>query len=96
MVNKGTGGIMSAILIAIVLVVAVVAIAVYLVKNFSIIIVNAIIGLFLLFVLNSLHVMQWVGKPDLGYGLATILISGIGGVPGVLILVLLNIFGITI
>jgi inhibitor of the pro-sigma K processing machinery len=40
--------------------------------------------------------MQWVGKPDLGYSLATIIICAVGGLPGVLILVLLNILGITI
>jgi SigmaK-factor processing regulatory protein BofA len=87
---------MSAILIAIVLVVAVVAIGYFLVKKFALLVVNAILGLFLLFILNFLHVLQWVGKPDLGYSLATLLICAIGGVPGVLILVLLNIFGITI
>ena len=30
--------------------------------------------------------MQWVGKPDLGYSLATLLICAIGGLPGVLVL----------
>lgn len=58
--------------------------------------VNAVLGLLLLFILNFLHIMQWVGKPDLGYSLATLLICAIGGLPGVLVLVLLNIFGITI
>jgi hypothetical protein len=33
---------------------------------------------------------------DLGYSLATIIISAVGGLPGVGILVLLDIFGITI
>ena len=87
---------MSAILIAIVLLVAIMAIAYYLVKKFSLLVINAILGIFLLFVLNFLHVMEWVGKPDLGYSLATILICAIGGLPGVLILILLNILGITI
>ena len=40
--------------------------------------------------------MQWVGRPDLGYSLATLLICGVGGLPGVLVLVLLNIFGVTV
>ena len=90
------GPFMSAILIAIVLLVAIMAIAYYLVKKFSLLVINAILGIFLLFVLNFLHVMEWVGKPDLGYSLATILICAIGGLPGVLILLLLNILGITI
>jgi hypothetical protein len=61
-----------------------------------VVIVNAVIGLILLIVLNYLHVMQWMGKPDLGYDLATVLVCAIGGVPGVCILVLLDILGIMI
>mgnify|MGYP003394205761 CR=1 FL=1 len=87
---------MSAVLIAILLVVAIVAIVYYLVKQFTLLIVNAILGIILLFLLNFLHVMQWMGKPDLGYDLATVLISAIGGLPGVCILVLLDILGITL
>jgi hypothetical protein len=41
-------------------------------------------------------VMQWIGKPDLGYSLATIIICAVGGLPGVCILVFLDILGITI
>jgi len=40
--------------------------------------------------------MSWLGKPDLGYSIATILICGVGGLPGVLVLVLLDILGITV
>jgi hypothetical protein len=46
--------------------------------------------------LNFFHFMNWIGKPDLGYSLATLLICAIGGLPGVGILVLLSILGITI
>jgi len=87
---------MSDILLAVVLIVAILAIAYYLIKKLAILVVNAVLGLLLLFVLNFFHVMQWVGRPDLGYSLATILICGVGGLPGVLVLVLLNIFGVTI
>ena len=48
--------------------------------------VNAILGIILLFLLNFLH----------GYDFATILISVIVGVPGICILVLLDILGITL
>jgi hypothetical protein len=84
---------MSAVLITILLVVAIVAIVYYLVKKFTVLLINAVLGIILLFLLNSLHVMQWMGKPDLGYDFATVLISAIGGLPGVCILVLLDIFG---
>jgi len=84
---------MSAVLITILLVVAIVAIVYYLVKKFTVLLINAVLGIILLFLLNTLHVMQWMGKPDLGYDVATVLISAIGGLPGVCILVLLDIFG---
>lgn len=87
---------MSSVIVAILLVVAIVAVVYYLAKQFSVLIVNAIVGLVLLVVLNFLHIMQWMGKPDLGYDLATVLICAVGGVPGVCILVLLDILGITI
>ncbi len=87
---------MTDILIAIILLVVIIAIVWYLVKKLSLLAINAVLGLITLFVINFLHVMQWMGKPDLGYDLATILICAIGGLPGVLILMLLGILGITI
>ncbi len=87
---------MSDVLVAILLVVAIVVIVWYLVKQVSALVVNAVLGIICLFLLNFLHVMQWMGKPDLGWNLSTVLICAIGGLPGVLILVLLNILGITI
>jgi inhibitor of the pro-sigma K processing machinery len=87
---------MTDILIAIVLIIAVIAIAWYLVKKLAVLAVNAVLGLIFLFMINFFHIMQWIGKPDLGYTLATVIICAVGGLPGVLILILLNIFGITV
>lgn len=87
---------MTDILIALILLVVIIAIVWYLVKKITILAVNAVLGLITLFVINFLHVMQWMGKPDLGYDLATLLICAIGGLPGVLILMLLGILGIQI
>jgi hypothetical protein len=87
---------MSDVLVVILILLAIIAVVYYLVKKFTVIIVNAILGIIVLFFLNFLHVMQWMGKPDLGYSLATILICAVGGLPGVCILVLLNILGITL
>jgi hypothetical protein len=87
---------MSDMLIALLLIVVIVAIVYYLVKNLTVLVVNAILGLTALVLLNYFHVMQWIGKPDLGYSLATIIICGLGGLPGVCILVLLDIVGVTI
>ncbi|HWS21488.1 MAG TPA: pro-sigmaK processing inhibitor BofA family protein [Methanoregula sp.] len=87
---------MSDMLITILLVVATIAIVYYLVKNLMVLVINAILGLTVLVLLNYFHVMQWIGKPDLGYSLATIIICAVGGLPGVCILVFLDILGITI
>lgn len=87
---------MSDIILAVIIIVAILAIAYYLIKKLAILVINAVLGLIFLFVLNSLHVMEWVGKTDLGYSFATLIICAVGGLPGVLILVLLDIFGITI
>ena len=87
---------MTDILVALILLIVIVAIVWYLVKKITILAVNAVLGLITLFVINFLHVMQWMGKPDLGYDVTTILICALGGLPGVLILMLLGILGITI
>lgn len=87
---------MTNLLVALILVIVIIAIVWYLVKQLSVLVINAVLGLICLFLINFLHVMQWVGKPDLGYDVATILICAIGGFPGVLILMLLAILGITI
>ncbi|MGB7789372.1 pro-sigmaK processing inhibitor BofA family protein [Methanoregula sp.] len=87
---------MTDLLVALLLIVAIIVIVWYLVKKLAALLVNAVLGLLLLVVINFLHVMQWIGKPDLGYDAATILICALGGVPGVLILILLRILGISI
>jgi hypothetical protein len=87
---------MSDMLVAVLLIVVIIAIIYYLVKNLTVLIINAILGITALVLLNYFHVMQWIGKPDLGYSLATIIISALGGIPGVCILVLLDILGITL
>jgi hypothetical protein len=87
---------MSDVLVAIILVVAIIAVVYYLIKKFSVLLINAILGIIVLFLLNFFHVMRWMDKPDLGYSIATIIICAVGGLPGVCILVLLNILGITI
>ena len=87
---------MTSVIVAILLIVAIVAVVYYLVKQLSVVIGNAVVGLILLIVLNFFNIMQLMDKPALGYGLATILICAIGGIPGVCILVHLDIRGIVI
>ncbi len=87
---------MTDVLVTLLLVVAIIAVVYFLVKKFSVLVINAILGLIALFILNFLHVMQWMGKPDLGYSIATVIICAVGGIPGICVLVLLDILGITI
>jgi len=87
---------MTDMLVTLLLVAAVIIIVYFLVKNISILLINAILGLTALVILNTLHVMQWIGKPDLGYSIATLIICAVGGLPGVCVLVLLDILGVTI
>ena len=87
---------MTNLLVALILIIAIIAIVWYLVKQFTVLLVNAVLGHVCLFIINFLHIMQWMGKPDLGYDIPTLLICAVGGLPGVLILMLLGILGITI
>jgi len=87
---------MSNLLLDVVLIIVVLAIGYYLIKKFAVLVVNAILGLITLFGLNYFHAMQIIGQSDLGYSIATIVVCGVGGLPGVLILVLLKFFGISI
>ncbi len=87
---------MTDLLVTLLLVVAIIAVVYVLVKKFSVLVINAILGLISLFVLNFLHVMQWMGKPDLGYSVATVIICAVGGLPGICVLILLDILGISI
>ena len=87
---------MTDVLVNLLLVVAIIAIVYFLVKKFSVLVINAILGLIALFLLNFLHIMQWMGKPDLGYSIASVIICAVGGLPGICVLILLNILGIII
>ena len=87
---------MTDVLVTLLLVMAIIAIVYFLVKKFSVLVINAILGLIALFLLNFLHIMQWMGKPDLGYSIATVIICAVGGLPGICVLILLDILGIAI
>jgi inhibitor of the pro-sigma K processing machinery len=87
---------MTDVLVNLLLVVAIIAIVYFLVKKLSVLVINAILGLIALFLLNFLHIMQWMGKPDLGYSIASVIICAVGGLPGICVLILLNILGIII
>ena len=53
--------IMSSILITIALILVVIVIGYYLAKRLTMLLAKAVLGLILLFVVNFLHVMSWLG-----------------------------------
>ena len=88
--------IMSDLLIRVLVIIAILIIVYLVIRILAELLINAILGLFMLFSMNYFHVMQWFGRPDLGYNLITVIISAFGGIPGVLVLIILKILGITV
>jgi len=89
---------MSLIGIALLILVVIifVAVAIFVIKNVVHLIINAIIGLLTLFIVNFLHLMQYAGKPDIGYDLITIIICALGGIFGAILVIVLALIGIPI
>ena len=71
-------------------------IAYYVVKNVSHLVINAIIGLITLFIVNFFHLMQYAGRPDIGYDWITVIICALAGLPGAILLIILSLLGITV
>ncbi|HTY14393.1 MAG TPA: pro-sigmaK processing inhibitor BofA family protein [Methanoregulaceae archaeon] len=82
-------------LLIIVLVVAAV-VGFFVIKNIIKLAINSILGLILLYFVNYFHVMAYFGKPDIPINVVSFLICLFGGIPGALLLILLNIMGITV
>jgi hypothetical protein len=72
------------------------AIAFFVVKNIAHLVINAIIGLITLFIVNFFHLMQFAGKPDIGFDWITIIICALAGLPGAILLIILSLVGITL
>ncbi|KUG14800.1 hypothetical protein ASZ90_015563 [hydrocarbon metagenome] len=89
---------MSLIGIALLIVVIVIllAVALFVVKNIVHLIINAVFGLITLFIVNFFHLMQYAGKPDIGYSIITVLICALGGLPGAILIIVLALIGITV
>jgi hypothetical protein len=72
------------------------AVAYFVVKNVAHLVINAIIGLITLFIVNFFHLMQFAGKPDIGFDWITIIICALAGLPGAILLIILSLLGITL
>lgn len=80
----------------IILAIAVAVIIYYLLKNVMVLIVNAVVGVIVLFLLNLFHVMSLAGASDLPIDWITVLVSAIGGLVGVIIVIVLHLAGVVL
>jgi len=84
------------IAILILVIIIFLAIAFFVIKNIGHLVINAIIGLITLFIVNFFHLMQYAGKPDIGFDWITIIICALAGLPGAILLIILSLLGITL
>ena len=84
------------IAILILVIIIFLAIAFYVVRNIGQLVINAIVGLVTLFIVNFFHLMQYAGKPDIGYDWITVIICALAGFPGAILLIILGLLGITV
>ena len=81
-------------LLALVLVIVLAFILYKVVKSVRDLILNAVVGVILLWLINLLGLMHLVGRPDIPINIITVLICAIGGVFGVILTVVLHLLGI--
>jgi hypothetical protein len=84
------------IAILILVIIVFLAIAIFVIKNVAHLVINAIVGLITLFIVNFFHLMQYAGRPDIGYDWITIIICALAGLPGAILLIILSVLGITL
>jgi hypothetical protein len=82
------------IAILILVIIIFLAVAFYVVKNIKNLVINAIIGLITLFIVNFFHLMQYAGRPDIGFDWITVIICALAGLPGAILLIILGLVGI--
>jgi hypothetical protein len=84
------------IAILILVIIIFLAVAVFVIRNIGDLVINAIIGLVTLFLVNFFHLMQYAGKPDIGFDWITVIICALAGLPGAILLIILSLLGITL
>ncbi|WP_298669820.1 pro-sigmaK processing inhibitor BofA family protein [uncultured Methanofollis sp.] len=81
-------------IIGIILAVIVAVLLYYFVKSVAALVINAILGIVVLFLIDLFNLMALFGRPDIPIDIITVLISAIGGVIGVVIVVVLHLLGV--
>jgi len=66
---------------------------IFILKDIVKIVINSILGLLILFFINYFDLMAYVGRPDIPYTQVNIILCALGGVPGALIVVIMQLFG---
>lgn len=84
------------IAILILVIIIFLAIALFVIRNIAHLVINAIVGLITLFVVNFFHLMQYAGRPDIGYDWITVIICALAGLPGAILLIILSVMGINL
>lgn len=81
-------------LLVLILVIVVAYLLYKVVKSVSTLIINAVVGVILLWLINPLNLMSLFGRPDVPINNLTVLICAIGGLFGVVLTVVLHLLGI--
>lgn len=81
-------------LLALVLVIVLAFILYKVVRSAKDLVINAVVGVILLWLINFLGLMQLAGRPDIPINILTVLICAIGGAFGVFLTAVLHLLGI--
>jgi inhibitor of the pro-sigma K processing machinery len=84
------------IAILILVIIIFLALALFVIRNITHLVINTIVGLITLFIVNYFHLMQYVGRPDIGYDWIVIIICALAGLPGAVLVIILSMLGITL
>lgn len=57
------------------------------------IIINSFLGLLIIFLVNYFNLMAYVGEPDIEYNAVNIILCVLGGIPGALIVIIMQLLG---
>ncbi|QSZ67641.1 sigmaK-factor processing regulatory BofA [Methanofollis aquaemaris] len=83
-------------ILLIVLMIVVAAVLYYFLKEGMKLVINAVVGLVVLYLINLFGLMSYIGGSDLSITWASVIICALGGVIGVVLLVVLDLVGITV
>jgi len=81
---------LSSYMFLIIVLVVAILVGFFIIKNIVKLVVNSVLGLLLLFFVNYFHLLGSAGKPDIPITPLTFLICLFGGIPGALLLILLQ------